>query len=599
MKSAFSKGRNGPPTELPSTHPKRGVSGKEPSQKQRAEGVYLLQLGCGKWARTDHSTNRITRRRIATMQLRKVAFRARHASRGRFETRVRANLDVQEDPRTQNGRHGTATRVQKTKVVATIGPASCEAEQFYSLAENGMCVARLNMSHGNHESHMKVVEVVRSYNRRAAERHEPLVAVMLDTKGPEVRSGDLSDPLLLKKGDKVVLTTLDGSRGSNNTVTVNYSGFTDDVEVGDHVLVDGGLMSFVVETKTETTVSCRVEDGGLLKSRRHLNVRGKSANLPSITAKDWEDIEFGVQAGVDFYALSFVKDAGIVHELSEFLKSRQSEAKILVKIESADSIKNLYSILEASDGAMVARGDLGAELPFEEVPILQKRIIDICRKMGKPVIVATNMLESMIENTTPTRAEVSDIAVAVREGADAVMLSGETAFGAYALKSLEVMTTVAERIHDSMGSSGDLGLQRENTLLDLNVLAQLETGAAMSHTFAYHATLMSNTIGTPLVVFTRKGTMAALLSQYRPFGLIFAFTDNPEVQRRLALYHGVHALGLDFSDDAEETFNRALGVLKGKGLIHGGQQVAVVRSGQQPIWRQDSTHLIQVKPVPE
>jgi len=533
------------------------------------------------------------------MQLHMRATRASRAPRGRSRTRTKACLGIQEDPETQNGRNGIATRVQKTKVVATIGPASCEMEPFYSLAQNGMCVARLNMSHGDHDSHMKVVELVRTYNRRATEMHEPLVAVMLDTKGPEVRSGDLSDPLVLKKGEKIVLTTVEGSRGNNNTITVNYSGFTDDVEVGDHVLVDGGLMSFVVEAKTETTVSCYVEDGGLLKSRRHLNVRGRSANLPSITAKDWEDIEFGIRAGVDFYALSFVKDAGIVHELNEFLKSKQSDARILVKIESADSIKNLYSILEASDGAMVARGDLGAELPFEDVPILQKRIIDICRKMGKPVIVATNMLESMIENPTPTRAEVSDIAVAVREGADAVMLSGETAFGSYPLKSLEVMTTVAERIHGSMGSSGDLGLERKDALLDLNLLAQLESGAAMSHMFAYHATLMSNTIGTPLVVFTRKGTMAALLSQYRPSGLIFAFTDNAEVQRRLALYHGVHALGLEFSDDADETFNRALGVLKEKGLLHTGQQVAVVRSGQQPIWRQDSTHLIQVKPVPE
>ncbi|PKI63470.1 hypothetical protein CRG98_016137 [Punica granatum] len=205
------------------------------------------------------------------------------------------------------------------------------------------------------------------------------------------------------------------------------------------------MMSFVVRSKTEDSVKCEVVDGGELKSRRHLNVRGKSATLPSITEKDWDDIKFGVENKVDFYAVSFVKDAQVVHELKNYLQSCGADIHVIVKIESADSIPNLHSIITASDGAMVARGDLGAELPIEEVPLLQEEIIRTCRSMGKAVIVATNMLESMIVHPTPTRAEVSDIAIAVREGADAVMLSGETAHGKFPLKAVKVMHTVSLR----------------------------------------------------------------------------------------------------------------------------------------------------------
>ncbi|EOY23400.1 Plastidic pyruvate kinase beta subunit 1 [Theobroma cacao] len=205
------------------------------------------------------------------------------------------------------------------------------------------------------------------------------------------------------------------------------------------------MMSLMVKSKTDDSVQCEVVDGGELKSRRHLNVRGKSATLPSITEKDWDDIKFGVDNKVDFYAVSFVKDAQVVHELKNYLQSCDADIQVIVKIESADSIPNLHSIITASDGAMVARGDLGAELPIEEVPLLQEEIIRTCRSMGKAVIVATNMLESMIVHPTPTRAEVSDIAIAVREGADAVMLSGETAHGKFPLKAVKVMQTVALR----------------------------------------------------------------------------------------------------------------------------------------------------------
>ncbi|KAJ4951353.1 hypothetical protein NE237_028185 [Protea cynaroides] len=479
------------------------------------------------------------------------------------------------------GRKISKNARRKTKIVCTIGPSTCTREMIWKLAEAGMNVARLNMSHGDHASHLKTIDLVKEYN---AQFEDKVIAIMLDTKGPEVRSGDVPQPILLKEGQEFNFTIKRGV-STENTVSVNYDDFVDDVEAGDILLVDGGMMSLAVKSKTKDLVKCEVVDGGELKSRRHLNVRGKSATLPSITEKDWEDIKFGVDNEVDFYAVSFVKDAKVVHELKDYLKSCNADIHVVVKIESADSIPNLDSIISASDGAMVARGDLGAELPIEDVPLLQEEIIRKCHSMQKPVIVATNMLESMIIHPTPTRAEVSDIAIAVRESADAIMLSGETAHGKYPLKAVKVMHTVALRTESSMPNS---------------TTAPIHSAAIKSHMstmFAFHATTMANTLGTPIIVFTRTGSMATLLSHYRPSATIFAFTSVKRVKQRLALYHGVMPIYMQFSDDAEETFTRALNTLLNKNLLEEGEHVTIVQSGLQPIWRLESTHHIQVRKV--
>ncbi|XP_047057073.1 plastidial pyruvate kinase 2 [Lolium rigidum] len=470
---------------------------------------------------------------------------------------------------------------RKTKIVCTIGPSTNTREMIWSLAEAGMNVARLNMSHGDHASHQKVIDLVKEYN---AQTKDNVIALMVDTKGPEVRSGDLPQPIFLETGQEFTFTIKRGV-GTDTCVSVNYDDFVNDVEAGDMLLVDGGMMSFLVKSKTEDSVKCEVIDGGELKSRRHLNVRGKSATLPSITDKDWDDIKFGVENQVDYYAVSFVKDAQVVHELKDYLRSSNADIHVIVKIESADSIPNLHSIITASDGAMVARGDLGAELPIEEVPLLQEEIIRMCRSMGKAVIVATNMLESMIVHPTPTRAEVSDIAIAVREGADAVMLSGETAHGKFPLKAVKVMHTVALRTEATITGGetpSNLGQVFKNH---------------MSEMFAYHSTMMSNTLGTSIVVFTRTGYMSILLSHYRPSGTIFAFTDQEIVRQRLALYQGVCPVHMEFSDCAEKTFGDACSYLLKHGMVKEGEEVALVQSGRQPIWRSQSTHNIQVRKV--
>ncbi|KAK8703196.1 hypothetical protein V6N13_021522 [Hibiscus sabdariffa] len=474
---------------------------------------------------------------------------------------------------------------RKTKIVCTIGPSTSSREMIWKLAESGMNVARLNMSHGDHASHQKTIDLVKEYN---AQFEDKVIAIMLDTKGPEVRSGDVPRPIQLKEGQEFNFTIKTGV-STEHTVSVNYDDFVNDVEVGDILLVDGGMMSLAVKSKTKDLVTCVVVDGGELKSRRHLNVRGKSATLPSITDKDWEDIKFGVDNQVDFYAVSFVKDAKVVHELKDYLKGCNADIHVIVKIESADSISNLHSIISASDGAMVARGDLGAELPIEEVPLLQEDIIRRCRSMHKPVIVATNMLESMINHPTPTRAEVSDIAIAVREGADAVMLSGETAHGKFPIKAVKVMHTVALRT--------ELDLDSVMPSVHFNAYKGVVLQSHMVEMFAFHSTTMADTLNTPVMVFTRTGSMAILLSHYRPSSSIFAFTNKERIKQRLALYQGVIPIYMEFSDDAEDTFSRALKLLVDKNLLTEGESFTLVQSGAQPIWRHESTHHIQVRKV--
>ncbi|CAG7876508.1 hypothetical protein BRARA_E01783 [Brassica rapa] len=469
---------------------------------------------------------------------------------------------------------------RKTKIVCTIGPSSSSREMIWKLAEAGMNVARLNMSHGDHASHQITIDLVKEYNSLFVDK---AIAIMLDTKGPEVRSGDVPQPIFLEEGQEFNFTIKRGV-SMKDTVSVNYDDFVNDVEVGDILLVDGGMMSLAVKSKTSDLVKCVVIDGGELQSRRHLNVRGKSATLPSITDKDWEDIKFGVDNQVDFYAVSFVKDAKVVHELKNYLKTCSADISVIVKIESADSIKNLPSIISACDGAMVARGDLGAELPIEEVPLLQEEIITRCRNIHKPVIVATNMLESMINHPTPTRAEVSDIAIAVREGADAIMLSGETAHGKFPLKAVNVMHTVALRTEASLP-------------VRTSAIRTTAYKGRMGQMFAFHASIMANTLNTPIIVFTRTGSMAVLLSHYRPSSTIFAFTNQRRIMQRLALYQGVMPIYMEFSDDAEDTYARSLKLLQDENMLKEGQHVTLVQSGAQPIWREESTHLIQVRKI--
>ncbi len=448
--------------------------------------------------------------------------------------------------------------MRKTKIICTIGPRTANPEMLLQLAQQGMNVARLNMSHGSLEWHQDVIRAIKRINKKIG----TTMAIMIDTKGPEVRSGDVKQDLVLQKDDMLTLTVRRQAVLEPSCVEVSYDGFVNEVEQGDIVLIDGGMISLRVLAINGLDVLCQCLDEGVLTSRRHLNIRGKSADLPSITDKDWQDIRFGIDNHVDFIALSFVRGAASIEELQRYLSERGAPIDILAKIESAESIPHLDEIIAVADGIMIARGDLGAELPYEEVPLLQDEIIRKCRAAGKPVVVATHMLESMIVNPTPTRAEVTDITYAVKAGADAIMLSGETATGKYPFKALATMDVVARRIERQM---------QQNTAVQVKISNKPKDEIARS------AAILSNNleaVGT--LVITRRGLMAVLLSKCRPIAPIFAFTNTSHVRRRLGIHWGIHAFRIKFSNDPEVSIQRAIEQLQRKGLIQGGDRIIVL-----------------------
>jgi pyruvate kinase len=454
-----------------------------------------------------------------------------------------------------------------SKIVCTLGPKTCDVETIEALALQGMDIVRLNMSHGTHEWHAGVIKNVREVNTRGRVN----LGILLDTKGPEVRSGDLRAPIQVSRGQRFVFTIRNPQTSDfgEDTVDVSYDDFVKDVHVGDTLLVDGGMCSFLCTEVTDTDVVTECVDGGTLTSRRHLNVRGKSASLPAITDKDWEDIKFGMAMNVDFYALSFVKHEDDVAELKRYLVENNVKALVLSKIESADAVKRLRAILEASDGAMVARGDLGAEIPVEDVPLVQEEIVRLNRLLRRPTIVATHMLESMITYPTPTRAEVTDITEAVRQGADATMLSGETANGLYPFKALDVMATVASSVvsQDSALSSHDLfsPIRRQEAPSD-----------DLRIDLAYSASGLASRLNVAaIVVFTRVGTYAGFVAATRPRCPVIAFTPDADLVRRLTLLWGVRPLQLDFSDDPEETIASAIEMLMANKMTSTGDLLVI------------------------
>jgi len=450
----------------------------------------------------------------------------------------------------------TTNGIRQSKLVCTIGPKTASKEVMLQLAEGGMNVIRMNMSHGTHEWHQGVVDIAREINVEGKYN----LGLLLDTKGPEVRSGDLKNPIEVQRGEEFCFTIRQGeSKGKAPNVTeVNYDDFVNDVHVGDTLLVDGGLNSFLIKEITEVDVITECIDGGTLTSRRHLNVRGKSASLPAITDKDWQDIEFGLRNKVDFYALSFVKRPEDVAELQRFLSEKDDDALVLAKIESAESIDYLEEILDQSDGAMVARGDLGSEIPFEDVPLVQEKIVMINRRLKKPTIVATHMLESMITYPTPTRAEITDIQTALQQGADATMLSGETAGGQFPLEAVNVMATVSKSV---------FGAHLEEEYVEDAPVAGEDSGRA---SIAYSASVLAKNVeAAAIVCFTRGGAYAIEASSTRPHVPIIAFcpTGSDGLIRTLSLYWGVNAYPLEFSSDPEVTISSAIDQLKSKGIV--------------------------------
>ncbi|KAB5545055.1 hypothetical protein DKX38_013167 [Salix brachista] len=474
---------------------------------------------------------------------------------------------------------------RRTKMVCTIGPATCGFEELEALAVGGMNVARINMCHGTREWHKRVIERVRRLN----EEKGFAVAIMMDTEGSEIHMGDLGGASSAKAEDGEIWTfsvrAFDLPR-PERTINVNYDGFAEDVKVGDELLVDGGMVRFDVIEKIGPDVKCRCTDPGLMLPRANLTfwrdgclVRERNAMLPTISSKDWLDIDFGIAEDVDFIAISFVKSAEVINHLKSYIaaRSRDSDIAVIAKIESIDSLKNLEEIIQASDGAMVARGDLGAQIPLEQVPSAQQKIVQICRQLNKPVIVASQLLESMIEYPTPTRAEVADVSEAVRQRADALMLSGESAMGQYPDKALAVLRSVSVRIEKWWRE------EKRYEAMELPAVGS-SFSDSISEEICSSAAKMANNLGVDaLFVYTKTGHMASLLSRCRPDCPIFAFTSTKSVRRRLNLQWGLIPFRVSFSDDMESNLNKTFSLLKARGMIKSGDLVIAVSDVLQSI----------------
>ena len=448
--------------------------------------------------------------------------------------------------------------MRKTKIIATLGPASESPEMLRSLIEAGVNCFRLNMSHGTHDWVRAIVPRIRNVARDA----QRITGILMDTQGPAIRTGDLPVKLNLKPGDIFEFTVRGEKSEEQFSVDVNYDGLIDDVGIGDTVLVDNGVLHMKVLEKLGNRLRCEVLTEGVMGSRRHINLPGVKVNLPPLTEKDLADVELGAELGVDFVALSFCREPSDVDALRKVLGEHGSTARIVAKIEDQLAVKNIAEIINATDIIMVARGDLGIECPMEDLPIIQRRIVKRCLELGKPVIVATHMLESMITNPVPTRAEVTDVANAVFEQADAIMLSGETTTGKYPIHCVKVLDKVAERIEHA----GGLGYA-ERSVLDNDREKTVRSAVVLANSLP----------DAKIVIFTRRGTMAALTAGQRPqYAPIFAFATSWELCRKLSLFRAVDPHYLPFDAAPERTIASAEKYLVEKGLVKSGDHLVIV-----------------------
>lgn len=467
--------------------------------------------------------------------------------------------------------------MRKTKIICTLGPATQKTEILRQLIQKGTDVFRLNMSHASHDWVRDIVPRI----RMLAQKADRPVALLLDMQGPAIRTGDLKANLHLKPGDILEFTVRGAKSKERYSVDVNYGGFADDVTVGNTILVDNGLIKLLVLDKGRNRVRCKVLTRGILGSRRHINLPGVHVNLPSLTRKDLADVSLGAEMSADFIGLSFVREKSDIEQLRRLLLRKKSKAQIVAKIEDQLAVRSIDKMIESTDVIMVARGDLGIECPMEELPIIQRRIVKNCLRLGKPVVVATQLLESMITNPLPTRAEITDVANAVFEQADALMLSGETTIGRYPVDCVEVLRRVAVRTERSGGAG-----YADNALLE-NTRQKMVASAV---------TLANSLHDSKLVVFTLQGRMARYASNLRPQRApIFAFTPSEEVYRQLALYWGTFPARVDFSGGPNRAIAAAEKFLRKNKLATPGDHMVIisdVRMGRALI---DSIQLRVVK----
>ncbi len=474
--------------------------------------------------------------------------------------------------------------MKKTKIICTIGPKSDNEQVLTKLINEGLNLARLNFSHGDHESHQRTIDLIKSVR----EKMEKPIAIVLDTKGPEIRTGKFSLPeVSLSKGDIYTFTTRE-ILGDEQCCSVTYDGFVKDVNIGDKVLVDDGLVEMIVLEKiSDTDVKLEVQNNGIIKNNKGINLPGIKVNLPAMTERDKSDILFGIKNGVDYIAASFIRKAEDVQDIRRILENNGGkDIGIISKIENEEGVSNIDEILSVSDGIMVARGDLGVEIPIQDVPIIQKEIIRKCNEAGKPVVTATQMLDSMIRNPRPTRAESTDIANAILDGTDAIMLSGETASGDYPIEAVKIMATIAEAA-ESMLDYERILYEREKVLKKDVTFAVSQATVSSSNSLAAEA----------IITATSSGFTAKKISNLRPRANIIASCTCDKVRRMLSLYWGVNTIPSTKHDSIEEIFEFSVKQSLDENLIKRGDMI--VFTAGVPVGVAGATNLMRVHLVGE
>lgn len=470
------------------------------------------------------------------------------------------------------------TPFNKTKIVATIGPASSSREVLKELILAGVDVCRINLSHGDYTHHRLVIDNIRSINQELGVN----TAILVDLQGPKLRIGEVKDnAMLLHAGDEITFTAHE-CLGENGRLYMNYVQFPSDVNVNDTVLIDDGKLKLkVTASNKKDEVRAVVESGGVLSSRKGVNLPNTRISLPSLTPKDLEDLDFALSVNVDWIGLSFVRNPKDILELKNIIKKAGKRIRVIAKIEKPEALQDIDQIIREADGLMVARGDLGVEMPMEQVPLIQKMLVRKCIAAFKPVIIATQMMESMITNHAPTRAEVNDVANSVLDGADAVMLSGETSVGKYPVKVVEYMRNIITTI------------ENESYPYNRHHAPEVTSPTFISDSVCYNACVMASQVGAKAIVgMTRSGYTAYQVSAQRPDSSILIFTDVPSLMSVLSLVWGVRAFYYDRTVSTDETILELQDILKSKGMVDSGD--IIINLASIPLEDQGRTNMVKL-----
>lgn len=465
---------------------------------------------------------------------------------------------------------------KNAKIIATIGPASRTKEMIWKLHQSGANIFRLNFSHGSHDDHKKVIDWVRELN----DENGSNITLLQDLQGPKIRTNQIINGAVeIKSGDKIQITSGD-FEGNASKISTTYKTIAKDVKAGDQILIDDGNLELKVDSADGEVVDCTVVFGGMLKSRKGINLPDTEISEPSLTEKDREDLMFGIEQDVDWIALSFVRTATDLIELKDIIKSKGKDIKVIAKVEKPEAIENMDAIIEATDALMVARGDLGVEVEACKVPLLQKELISKCNKACKPVIVATQMLESMVNNPRPTRAETNDVANAILDGADVVMLSAESAAGDFPIQAVTSMAEIIKEVEDS-------GLVYHKNY---------DSGTELNEMLISTACKLAEQSGAKAIVgMTESGTTAYNIARHRPSSEIFLFTNNKVLVTRLNLIWGVTAYYYDKTTNTDDTVDAVKELLKSKGVVSKGD--VIVNTLGLPSWKGQKTNMLNVSVV--